>query len=86
MRIADLTCPTCNASYEMAEAVTIESPADHENCAVCGETLARWSDYRLKAFRLVIPVERKYASVAVPPSPSVSSLRESPLKKKAFAD
>ena len=61
MRIADISCPACGASYEMAEALSVEGPADHENCSVCGQTLTRWTDRKLKAFRLSIAAERKYA-------------------------
>jgi hypothetical protein len=43
--------------------------ADHQDCVACGGTLARWSDHKLRAFRLVIAAERKYASMPVPPSP-----------------
>jgi hypothetical protein len=67
MKISDIFCPACGAAYEMAEALTINGPAGRENCAVCGQTIASWGDHRLKAFRLVVPLEHKYATVSVPP-------------------
>ena len=67
MRIADISCPVCGTSYEMAEALSVEGPADHEDCAVCGQTLASWADHKLKAFRLAIPAAPSYASVVTPP-------------------
>jgi hypothetical protein len=67
MKISDIFCPACGAAYEMAEALTIDGPAGRETCAVCGQTLASWDDHRLKAFRLVVAPESKYATVPVSP-------------------
>jgi hypothetical protein len=64
MRIADISCPVCGASYEMAEAVSVEGPADHEDCSICGQTLASWTDHTLKAFRLAVPGKHNDAPIA----------------------
>jgi Zn ribbon nucleic-acid-binding protein len=64
MRIADVVCPACGTSYEMAEALSVEGQADHEDCSVCGQRLASWTDHRLKAFRLAIPAEHNDARAA----------------------
>jgi uncharacterized Zn finger protein len=64
MRIADLSCPVCGTSYEMAEAISVEGPADHEDCSICGQTLASWTDHKLKAFRVAVPPGQNDAPVA----------------------
>jgi hypothetical protein len=64
MRIAEISCAVCGTCYEMAEAVSVEGPADHEDCSVCGQTLASWTDHKLKAFRVAITPGRYDAPVA----------------------
>jgi hypothetical protein len=44
-------------------------PAGQAVCADCGNTLAKWDDGKLKAFRMIIAPHHKYASVPVPRSP-----------------
>ena len=66
MKISDIFCSACGASYELAEALTVDGPAGRQNCVVCGQTLASWDDHKLKAFRLVVSPEHKYAAVSVP--------------------
>ncbi|HXI05531.1 MAG: hypothetical protein ACRC1G_00180 [Bradyrhizobium sp.] len=52
----------------MAEAVSVQGKPGQENCAVCGTMLAQWHEPSLRAFRLVMPTERRYASVVAPPA------------------
>jgi hypothetical protein len=69
MKISDVFCPICEAAYEMAEAVSIQGNPGQVHCALCGNLLASWDGSRLTAFRLTMPVERRYAGVPVPPAP-----------------
>ena len=68
MKITGITCSSCEASYEMAEAVSMKGKPGQENCAVCGAMLAQWKEPSLRAFRLVMPTERRYASIPAPPA------------------
>lgn len=68
MKITGIICSSCGASYEMAEAVSVQGKPGQENCAVCGTMLAQWHEPSLRAFRLVMPTERRYASVVAPPA------------------
>jgi hypothetical protein len=52
----------------MAEAVSMQGKPGQENCAVCGAMLALWKEPSLRAFRLVMPNERRYASIPAPPA------------------
>jgi hypothetical protein len=74
MKITGITCSSCEASYEMAEAVSMQGEPGQENCAVCGAMLAQWKEPSLRAFRLVMPNERRYASIPAPPSPRVAAI------------
>jgi len=47
----------------MAESVSVRASLGREDCAVCGNTLATWSDRRRKSFRLVLSPEHKYPAV-----------------------
>ena len=69
MRIADVTCEDCGASYQVAESATVRGSSGEATCTICGKVLAKWDDGKLKAFRMVIPPHYKYATVPVPPSP-----------------
>jgi uncharacterized Zn finger protein len=68
MKITGINCSACGASYEMAEAVSMQGKPGQENCNVCGAMLAQWKEPSLRAFRLVMPTERRYASIPAPPS------------------
>ena len=63
MRISDVTCLKCGSLYLMAESVSVRASLGREDCAVCGNTLATWSDRRRKSFRLVLSPEHKYPPV-----------------------
>jgi len=39
---------------------------------MCGSVLAQWREPQLKAFRLVMAAEHRYARVPVPPPPEAS--------------
>jgi ribosomal protein L32 len=72
MKISDVICSSCGAAYEMAEAVSVQGKPGEVRCALCGNLLARWDESRLRAFRLIMAVEHRYASVPVPPAPGFS--------------
>ena len=69
MKISDITCPSCGAAYEVAEAMSVQGKPGQMDCTLCGNLLARWDEARLRAFRLTMAVEHRYAGVAVPPAP-----------------
>ena len=69
MRLYDVTCSACGAMYEVAESETAVGSPGVQKCSICGVTLASWSNGRLKAFRLEMSTEHRYASVPIPPSP-----------------
>jgi hypothetical protein len=60
MKISDTACPSCLACYEVAEAVTVAGHPGEVRCTVCGAVLASWREPRLRAYRLVMPIEHKY--------------------------
>jgi hypothetical protein len=64
MKISDVTCQKCGSLYLMAESISVKASPGREDCAVCGNMLATWSDRQRKSFRLVLPPEQKY-----PPAP-----------------
>jgi hypothetical protein len=64
MKISDVTCLKCGSSYLMAESISVKASTGREDCAVCGNTLAIWSDRRRKSFRLVLSPEHKYPPVS----------------------
>jgi len=63
MKISDVTCLKCGASYLVAESISVKAAPGREDCAVCGNTLATWSDRHRKSFRLVLSPEHKYPPV-----------------------
>jgi hypothetical protein len=73
MKIIGITCSSCGAAYEMAEAVSVEGRPGEEKCLLCGVVLARWNEPRLRAIRLVMAAEHRYAGVPVPPAPEIAS-------------
>ena len=68
MKITGINCSSCGATYEMAEAASVQGGPGRENCAVCGVVLAQWQEPSLRAFRLVMSTERRYARVDAPPA------------------
>jgi zinc-ribbon domain len=69
MKISDITCPSCLASYEVAESLSVKGRPGRAQCSVCGELLASWQEPKLKAYRLILPPQHKYPTVPVPPPP-----------------
>lgn len=72
MKITGINCSSCGAAYEMAEAVSVQGNPGEEKCVVCGVVLAQWHEPRLRAFRLVMAAEHRYARVPAPPAPEVA--------------
>ena len=60
MKITDITCADCGASYQVAESATAKGASNEASCAICGNKLAKWDDEKLKAFRMIIPPHHKY--------------------------
>jgi len=69
MKISDITCSSCLASYEVAESISVEGSPGRAQCRVCGGLLASWQEPKLRAYRLVLQPQAKYSNVPVPPSP-----------------
>jgi uncharacterized Zn finger protein len=69
MKISDFTCPSCSASYEVAESLSAEGSPGRAECTVCGALLESWQEPKIKAYRLVLSPEFKYPRVPTPPSP-----------------
>jgi len=63
MKISDVTCLGCGSSYEVAEATSVRGTPGQAKCAMCGELLETWQEPKLKAFRLVMSSEHRYARV-----------------------
>jgi hypothetical protein len=70
MKISDITCPSCLASYEVAESTSAEGRPGRAQCRVCGGLLASWQESKLRAYRLILHPQHKYSNVPVPPSPA----------------
>jgi len=70
MKISDIKCPSCSASYELAESMSAKGSPGKAQCAVCGRLLASWQEPSLRAYRLILPPEHKYGYVPAPPSPA----------------
>jgi predicted Zn finger-like uncharacterized protein len=75
MKISDTACSSCSASYEVAEAITVPGRPGEVRCTVCGAVLASWQEPRLRAYRLVIPIEHKYWRIPDVPLPAVERPR-----------
>ena len=73
MKISGITCSSCGAAYEVAEAVSIKGKPGEEKCALCGAMLARWQEPSLRAYRLVMAAEHRYARVLAPPAPQFTA-------------
>jgi hypothetical protein len=67
MKISDIVCPSCLASYEVAESTSAKGSPGHAQCAVCGAVLASWQEPKLRAYRLMSPAGHKYPRVPTPP-------------------
>ncbi len=70
MKISEISCSSCGALYEMAEACSMPGKPGHAGCAVCGGLLVRWQEPKYRVFRLVMPPEHRYAKVPTPPAAS----------------
>jgi len=70
MKISDLCCQSCLSVYQVAESLSAAGGPGQVECAVCGKLLEVWQEPRLRAYRLVMPLEHKYGSVPAPPSPA----------------
>jgi len=68
MRISNVTCLSCGASYEAAEATSVLGWPGEARCVTCSALLDRWHEPKLKAFRLVIAAQHRYPTVPTPPS------------------
>ena len=73
MKISDITCANCGSSYEVAESISVRGTAGQVKCVMCGKLLATWQDPKLRAFRLVMSPEHRYARF--PASPSSGAFR-----------
>ena len=67
MKITSITCSCCGAAYEVAEAASVQGRTGEEKCVLCGAVVARWNEPRLRAVRLVMATEHRYARVPAPP-------------------
>ncbi|MBA7484261.1 MAG: hypothetical protein DI543_00720 [Bradyrhizobium icense] len=63
MKITGITCSCCGAAYEVAEAASVQGRTGQETCVLCGAVVARWNEPRLRAVRLVMATEHRYARV-----------------------
>jgi hypothetical protein len=75
MKISDVTCSHCGASYLLAESASVDGSlvdgsAGKEACKICGKPLGSWSDGKLRAFRLMLSPTQRY--VRTPISPTLS--------------
>lgn len=69
MKISDIECPTCLASYEVAESLSAKGSPGSFRCSACDGLLASWKEPKLRAYRLILPPAYKYPYVPVPPPP-----------------
>jgi transcription elongation factor Elf1 len=72
MKISDFACPSCGASYEVAESMSAEGSPGRAECTICGQLLESWQEPKIKAYRLVLSSEHKYPHIPAPPSPIVT--------------
>lgn len=63
MKISDITCLSCGSSYEVAEAISVRGAPGQAKCVMCGELIETWQEPKLKAFRLAMSPEHRYARV-----------------------
>jgi hypothetical protein len=63
MRMYEITCSACGASFDVAESETVVGSPGQKNCSACGNVLTSWGDRKLKAFRLVMSPKHRYALV-----------------------
>jgi uncharacterized Zn finger protein len=67
MKKFDVDCPSCAASYEVAEAVSVKGSPGQARCSACGGLLASWDEPKLIAYRLMLSPRHKYLRVPLPP-------------------
>jgi len=70
MKISDIDCPACGSSYLVAESTSATASPGTANCAVCGMLLASWKEPRMRAYRLEMAPEIRYARVQPSPPPN----------------
>jgi len=72
MRILDVTCPYCDATYQVAvsDQLTGKGPG-HFDCQVCAEVADRWDDSKLRVHRLATLPNNTALRVATKPIPLV---------------
>jgi hypothetical protein len=68
MKITSITCSCCGAAYEVAEAASVQGSPGEEKCVLCGEVVTQWNEPRLRAVRLVMASEHRYARMPAPPA------------------
>src|SRR5260370_17008545 len=75
MKISGFACPSCAASYEVAESTSAEGSPGRAECTICDRLLESWQEPKIKAYRLVLLPEHKYPHFPAPPPPIVSWLQ-----------
>lgn len=66
MKISDISCRHCGASYRMAESASLDGPAGQRCCSICGGVLAMRDEGTLKTIRLAMPLHLGFAPVHLP--------------------
>jgi len=68
MKMFTITCPNCQAVYEVAESTSAAGCPGRAVCAICDAFMTSWQEPKLRAFRLVSQQpEDKYPRVPTPP-------------------
>jgi hypothetical protein len=57
MKIFDMECSSCGASYKVAESETMPSAPNFFECTVCSSAIACGDMLKTKVFRLIVPPE-----------------------------
>ena len=70
MKLSDISCPSCLASYEVAVSTSVKATPGRAQCIVCGGFLESWDEPHLRVYRLTLSSERKYPIVPLPPPPA----------------
>ena len=65
MKISDFACPSCAASYEVAESMSAKGSPGRAECTICGRLLEAWQEPKMKAYRLVLSPEHKYPHITI---------------------
>jgi uncharacterized Zn finger protein len=69
MKLSDISCPSCLASYQVAVSTSAKGAPGRAHCIACGSFLEAWDEPALRVYRLVLSSERKYSNVPLPPPP-----------------